>query len=49
MTIQETVCVLTALANLCALTFYAGRVTQLLRDVAERVENLEHWRDKLSN
>jgi hypothetical protein len=46
--IQELVCMLTALANLFALAFYAGRVTQLLRDVAERVSNLETWRNKIT-
>lgn len=45
-TLGEFVCALTAIGNIGAWAFYAGRLSQLTRDIDARVEKLEIWRDK---
>ena len=44
-TAGEIIALITAVGNIGAWGFYAGRLVQLTRDIADRVDKLEKWRD----
>jgi hypothetical protein len=43
----EIACILTAIANVFCVAYFAGKISQLVRDTARRVDSLEAWRDRM--